>query len=252
MQVQCSNCNKWSNIEAGTLVTCECGTSILSSNEVVNEPLSSIEPVDPVNAAQMLSEEFDNAKRMSQFESVWKERLYAKRIKFIAIGASFLLIGLATYLGCAHFSFERHWACGWFEIIIVQPGTKSEEIGNDIEARLEDYPYLDEDDVSNREYEEFLSGWSSYGVHDFRKAVRNSFEMSQKEKDALEALDDDNLREFYMDRASEPYTPESDGIYISAGRMVERMTDKDHKELIALASGKSLNENPNQLELAFE
>ena len=54
-----------------------------------------------------------------------------------------------------------------------------------------------------------------------------------------------------MDRASEPYTPESNGVYIAAALMVERMTDNDLHDLIALASGKSLNENPNQLVLAF-
>ena len=144
-----------------------------------------------------------------------------------------------------------HWACGWFEIVIVRPGTKSEEIGNDIEARLEDYPYLDEDDVSYREYEEFLSGWASYGADDFRKAVRKFFEMTEEVKVVLDNTDDEKLREFYMDRASEPYTPESGGVYIDTSRMVERMTDSDYEFLIALASGKSQNENPNQLELAF-
>lgn len=107
MQVQCSNCDKWSEIETGRLVTCECGTSLLSSNEIANEPLLSVEPVDPANAAQMLSEEFDNANRMARFESVWKEPLYAKRIKFIAVGTALLLIGLVTYFGWAHFSSER-------------------------------------------------------------------------------------------------------------------------------------------------
>lgn len=144
-----------------------------------------------------------------------------------------------------------HWACGWFEIIVVRPGTKFEEIGNDIEAQLEDYPYLDEDDVSNREYEEFLSGWSSYGAHDFRRAIRKFFDITGEQEELLDNVDDDNLREFYMDRASEPYTPESNGVYIASARMVERMTDNDFDDLIAVASGKSLKENPNQLELAL-
>lgn len=45
-----------------------------------------------------------------------------------------------------------HWACGWFEIIIVKPETESAVIASDIERRIEDYPVLDEDDFSEREF----------------------------------------------------------------------------------------------------
>lgn len=38
----------------------------------------------------------------------------------------------------------NHWACGWFEIIIVKPNTKEHEEAIKIEERLENYPVLDE------------------------------------------------------------------------------------------------------------
>mgnify|MGYP003117738496 CR=1 FL=1 len=47
----------------------------------------------------------------------------------------------------------NHWACGWFEIIIVKPGTKAAEVAEDIESALADYPLLGDEDCSEREWE---------------------------------------------------------------------------------------------------
>lgn len=47
-----------------------------------------------------------------------------------------------------------HWACGWFEIIVVKPNTPEWDIAKALEARLEDYPLLDEELESDLEYEE--------------------------------------------------------------------------------------------------
>ncbi len=44
-----------------------------------------------------------------------------------------------------------HWACGWYELIIVHPDLSNEL--QKIENRLTDYPILNEDDLSNRECE---------------------------------------------------------------------------------------------------
>ncbi len=46
-----------------------------------------------------------------------------------------------------------HWACGWIEIVIVNPESKAAKIADDIENQLEDYPALDEDDWTTRECE---------------------------------------------------------------------------------------------------
>jgi hypothetical protein len=56
-----------------------------------------------------------------------------------------------------------HWANGWFEIIIVKPNSKSETIGNEIETSLEDYPLLDDDDHSEREWNAACEGWDNWG-----------------------------------------------------------------------------------------
>lgn len=59
--------------------------------------------------------------------------------------------------------YERHsfghWACGWFDILIVKPNTRAAEIAEDIERRLDNYPILDESDCSEREHEEAAEVW---------------------------------------------------------------------------------------------
>ena len=55
-----------------------------------------------------------------------------------------------------------HWGPGWFEIILVDPkATKKVEIAEEIRSKLEDYPLLDEDDYSRREYEDTISSIKS-------------------------------------------------------------------------------------------
>ena len=58
-----------------------------------------------------------------------------------------------------------HWGPGWFEIILVHPDRKQEV--SDIHARLMNYPLLDEDDLSNREYADAMEAWDNYAARDF-------------------------------------------------------------------------------------
>ena len=48
----------------------------------------------------------------------------------------------------------NHWACGWFDMIVVKPGTGAHIIMNAIETSLENHPALDEDDWFKREADE--------------------------------------------------------------------------------------------------
>lgn len=57
-----------------------------------------------------------------------------------------------------------HWGPGWFEIILVSPELAEQVEG--IEARLEDYPVLDEDDWSNREWEAAINWWNDCGLRE--------------------------------------------------------------------------------------
>lgn len=55
-----------------------------------------------------------------------------------------------------------HWACGWFEIIIVAPERETEVKA--IADRLADYPLLNEDDHSRREFEAINEAWNSMSL----------------------------------------------------------------------------------------
>lgn len=60
-----------------------------------------------------------------------------------------------------------HWACGWFEIIICDPSMSS--MFDDIVSALEDYPVLDDEDLSRREHEAAIESWGNWAYRDFRK-----------------------------------------------------------------------------------
>ena len=57
-----------------------------------------------------------------------------------------------------------HWACGWFEIILVAPMSIAHVEALRIESALEEYPLLDEEDHSNREFEACCEAWEAMGV----------------------------------------------------------------------------------------
>lgn len=54
-----------------------------------------------------------------------------------------------------------HWGPGWFEIIIVRPGSIAETTARAIEKRLDDYPILDEEHFSNLEWDRASTYWES-------------------------------------------------------------------------------------------
>lgn len=60
-----------------------------------------------------------------------------------------------------------HWACGWFEIILVDPQHPATvEAAEGIAAALEDYPVLDEHDYSERQYEALNEAWQWLSMRD--------------------------------------------------------------------------------------
>ncbi len=54
-----------------------------------------------------------------------------------------------------------HWACGWWEALAVKESSPKFQIALDIEAKLADYPVLDEQDYSEAENEEADRIWQS-------------------------------------------------------------------------------------------
>lgn len=60
----------------------------------------------------------------------------------------------------------NHWGVGWFEIILIKPDTLAAEAAIELEKALEDYPILDDDDHSSREFEATCEAWESYSLSD--------------------------------------------------------------------------------------
>ena len=73
-----------------------------------------------------------------------------------------------------------HWAYGYLDIIIVRPGSECEAVGEDIEAALADYPILDDEDVSRREWEEHRR-WME--EHSLRVCHNNDYDLDYEQVD---------------------------------------------------------------------
>lgn len=62
---------------------------------------------------------------------------------------------------------EGHWACGWVEwIAIHQDDEKALAIADDLAAKVEDYPCVNEDHWSELEWNEAQDYWASLSVRD--------------------------------------------------------------------------------------
>lgn len=57
-----------------------------------------------------------------------------------------------------------HWACGWWEALCVTQAKYNE--GNAIVKELEDYPVLNEDQFSEREYEAAQEYWEQLSLRE--------------------------------------------------------------------------------------
>lgn len=78
-----------------------------------------------------------------------------------------------------------HFAVGWVENLMVhQQATHAVAALEDIESRLEDYPVLDDDDLSTREYEDIIQSYGDYWKSDLVKAF-NLSEFYDEEFDLL-------------------------------------------------------------------
>lgn len=87
-----------------------------------------------------------------------------------AIDRSNFKCGLAAIGGesdTVHIVRERHWACGWIEwIAIHQDDAEALSAADNIARRLEDYPVVNEDDLSELEYDEACEFWASLSVRE--------------------------------------------------------------------------------------
>lgn len=84
-----------------------------------------------------------------------------------------------------------HWGPGWYEIILVNPADeKAMAIAYDCARALEDYPILDEEDLSRREMEDIDESWDNYGDSEVRKAMLDCLENGREEDGDITPADD--------------------------------------------------------------
>ncbi len=53
-----------------------------------------------------------------------------------------------------------HWANGWFEILLVKPGSKAHECAAEWACSLSEYPVASEEHFGNLEHEETIAVWA--------------------------------------------------------------------------------------------
>ena len=60
----------------------------------------------------------------------------------------------------------NHWGPGWFSIILVRPDSECARIADETESFLENYPVLDDSDLSEREAVATDSAWAGLDVEE--------------------------------------------------------------------------------------
>lgn len=67
-----------------------------------------------------------------------------------------------------------HWACGWYEILIVKPGTKAYKAVAEMECELSGYPILDDSAYSDALYESVCDSWHGLSVRDRYELIKRA------------------------------------------------------------------------------
>lgn len=128
-----------------------------------------------------------------------------------------------------------HWGPGWFEILLVNPADETAvKALQELTDRLENYPVLDEEELSSVEYDEAVSGWHNWGADDTARAVARDIGIGATATDRLaEFFASDDGWQWWMDNSSAPYEHDSEGTtfpaffrFCSGGRVRQEDRDK--------------------------
>lgn len=96
-----------------------------------------------------------------------------------------------------------HWACGWLEILLCAPEREAD--AQKIADRLDVYPILDENDLSEREMTFASESWEARGARDFVRALVAAFELSEATADFLAGLEADALHTLHYTHAPQDF-----------------------------------------------
>jgi hypothetical protein len=103
-----------------------------------------------------------------------------------------------------------HWACGWYELVLI-PETDEEglKIADGLARNLDSYPILDEGLFSEKDVECEQQNWDSWARRDF---VRELQKVLPEQSDYIDTLTDKQIDTLFWDTANEVAKyPESQG-----------------------------------------
>jgi hypothetical protein len=131
---------------------------------------------------------------------------------------------------------ENHWAVGWVKWLAIHKDDASAiRKAEDIARALENYPVLDEDDLSEREWECYQESWDLWGEKEYRAALACAVEISRGKMDwtedeieeAMMHMDIDDLIHNARQHVSWEYQIEGQSCTINIDGLVGCTTKKD-------------------------
>ena len=127
--------------------------------------------------------------------------------------------------GCEIHRFG-HWACGYYEIILIHPWHKSLlDKAYDIERALYNYPVFSDDHYSQLQWDNQAEQWESWVRRDFTCEIENTYDV-----DLIDVPDSELwcYFDYCADKANTYWEDEgSSGMYISVTHVAEKVTLED-------------------------
>jgi len=105
----------------------------------------------------------------------------------------------------------NHWGCGWFEVLLVRPGSAAAAVCEELAERLADYPVLDEEDLSRLESEAYYECWEQFAREDFVTELRRKFSGYYRCNEITEEASSEQLLTFFesLIPSGDYYDPDS-------------------------------------------
>jgi hypothetical protein len=126
-----------------------------------------------------------------------------------------------------------HGGLGTFAVAILVSAINEDML--EVLAGLEDYPAIDDEDMSEIETEEEMRAWDSWARHDFIRLLTSKFPDLEEQIEALEDRDDNTLTCFFeemREKANEDWENETgNSAWIHLEKIVEAVTEADIKEV---------------------
>lgn len=138
------------------------------------------------------------------------------------------------------YEYHKHWACGWvegFAVRVIDQNdcyTEAFQEVHKIKVWLDDYPILNDDDYYERQYDEYMDSFQSYGYKDFIDELVTKFNLSYDEEEILYNREWDDLMEFYesLIPSGEYFIEESSGLYLNIDHAINNCENCDIQEYL--------------------